>query len=738
MEPPANSMPDPADRSETADPRASTPVVEAPGDAPSAPHPTTPDPPDPHEPHPINWGVFLSSAVIIAVVAAAAIISPTTVQDAFNAAVAWAGKWFGSFYIFLITATIVFVVLLALSRYGQVRLGPDNSTPDFSTFSWAAMLFAAGIGTGIMFFAIAEPVSQYMKPPVGEGETVEAARHAVVLAIFHYGISGWGVYAIMGMAMAYFAYRRRDALAVRSTLRPLLGARVDGWTGDVVDTAALVGGVFGIAASLGVGVVQLNVALDILFGIPQGIGAQIGLIVLSVIMATVSATTGVDRGVRILSNMNVVLAIGLALWVMITGDTAFLMDSLIGSVGDFMVQFPQLTLETYAYNRPEEWLNNWTLFFWAWWITWGAFVGMFLARVSRGRTLREFILGALILPFSYVVMWAAIFGNSALELIRSGDTNFAETTISAPEQGLYLLLGAVGGKPIIAIALFIGVLFYVTSADSGALVMSSLSSRIKGEREDAAPWLRIFWATLTGILTVAMLVAGGVPILQQATLVMALPFSFILVVIMACLLKALHREASLNQARSRAYRNRQVGFTGTAAGLRRISWRDRLSHTFARVRAEQAQRALDERIVPALEAVAAELAKERLEAEVQVEGREADDPDDERTYLGRVTLLVTDPNNEAREGEIEPEVLERAAGRRIFRYVVRMVEAPAPSYGGGMNEADDVTVRLEVRLRGGGVGYDIMDWSADQVAHDVLDHYERWLEYLGTSSTARA
>ena len=736
MEPPATSMPDPADKAdkpETADPGAPAPAVDAPASPP--PDPVAVDAP---APHPINWGVFLSSAVIIAVVAAGAIISPATVQDAFDAAVAWAGKWFGSFYIFLITATIVFVVLLALSRYGQVRLGPDNSTPDFSTFSWAAMLFAAGIGTGIMFFSIAEPVAQYVHPPTGEGETIEAARHAVVLAIFHYGISGWGVYAIMGMAMAYFAYRRRDALAVRSTLRPLLGRRVDGWIGDVVDTAALVGGVFGIAASLGVGVVQLNVALDILFGIPQGTGGQIGLIALSVVMATISATTGVDRGVRVLSNINVVLAIGLALWVLISGDTAFLMDALVGSVGDFMVQFPQLTLETYAYNRPEEWLNGWTLFFWAWWITWGAFVGMFLARISRGRTFREFIFGALILPFSYVVMWVAIFGNSALDLIRSGDTGFAETTISKPEQGLYLLLDAAGGKPIIAIALFVGILFYVTSADSGALVMSSLSSRIKGEREDAAPWLRIFWATLTGILTVAMLVAGGVPILQQATLVMALPFSFILVVIMACLLRALHQEASLNQARSRAYRNRQVGFTGTAAGLRRISWRDRLSHTFAHVNSEQAQRALDERIVPALEAVAAELAKERLEAEVHVEGREADDPDDERTYLGRVTLLVTDPNNEARDGEIEPEVLERAAGRRIFRYVVRMVEAPAPSYGGGMNEADDVTVRLEVRLRGGGVGYDIMDWSADQVAHDVLDHYERWLEYLGTSSTARA
>ena len=361
---------------------------------------------------------------------------------------------------------------------------------------------------------------------------------------------------------------------------------------------------------------------------------------------------------------------------------------------------------------------------------------MFLARISRGRTLREFIFGALVLPFSYVVMWVAIFGNSALELIRSGNEDFANTTITKPEQGLYLLLDGAGGKPVIALALFIGILFYVTSADSGALVMSSLSSRIKGEREDAAPWLRIFWATLTGVLTIAMLIAGGITILQQATLVMALPFSFILVVIMACLLKALRQEATFNLARSRAYRNRQVGFTGTAAGMHRISWRDRLSHTFAHVSAERARRALDRRIVPALEAVAAELEKESLDAEVYVEGEEANDPDDERNYLGRATLLVTDPHSEARDGEFEPEVLERADGHRVFRYVVRMVEAPAPSYGGGMNEADDVTVRLEVRLRGGGRGYDIMDWSADQVAHDVLDHYERWLEYLGTSETA--
>ena len=691
---------------------------------------------------PLNPVVFFVSATIIAIVALAALTAPDLVKSAFGAAVTWTSRWFGSFYILLITAALVFILGLAFSRFGRIRLGPDNSTPDFSTFAWTAMLFAAGIGTEILFFAVAEPVDQYVHPPTGDAQTIPPAtraREAIVLSLFHYGISGWGLYALVGLAMAYFAYRRRDTLTLRSTLRPLLGRHTEGVIGDIVDAAALVGGVFGIAASLGVGVVQLNVALNILFGLPQGFPTQIGLTALAVVMATVSAVSGVDRGVRVLSTINVLLAIGLALWVLVTGDAAFLIDALIGSIGDFFTRFPQLTLETYAYNRPDDWLNAWTLFFWAWWIAWAAFVGMFLARISRGRTIRQFVLGSLLLPFCYILMWVAIFGNHALDLVIRGNGEFRDITLERPEQGLYWILEHLPGQKIlIALALFIGILFYVTSADSGALVMANLSSRIRSARQDAAPWLRIFWATLTGVLTVAMLVAGGITILQQATLVMALPFSFILVIIMACLLKALRQEATFNLARSRAYRNRQVGFTGTAAGLRHVSWRDRLSHTFDHVSPEQARRALDRRIVPALEAVAAELGKENLEAQVHVEGAEAVDPDDERNYLGRVTLLVTDPHSEAREGEVEPEVLERADGRRVFRYVVRMVEAPAPSYGSGMNEADDVTVRLEVRLRGGGVGYDIMDWSADQVAHDVLDHYERWLEYLGTSGAALA
>lgn len=603
------------------------------------------------------------------------------------------------------------------------------------------MLFAAGIGTGIMFYAIAEPVAQYIAPPTGRGEIVEAARNAVTWTLFHYGISGWGLYGVVGIALGYFSYRKRDRLAVRSTLRPLLGSRVDGALGDIVDVFALVGGVFGIAASLGIGVVQLNVGLTLLFGVEQGIAAQIGLVSLAVLMATVSAVSGVDRGVRILSNINVLLAMGLALWVLITGNTAFLLDALVANIGDFLTRFPLLTLETFPYDRPDAWLNGWTLFFWAWWITWAAFVGMFLARISRGRTIRQFVIGALVLPFSYVLMWVSIFGNSALDLIRSGDAEFKKIAYATPEGGLYALLDSLPlGGAFIALALFVGVLFYVTSSDSGSLVMANLSTRDLPDRRDAAPWLRIFWATATGALTIAMLLAGGIPILQQATIVMALPFSFVLILIAASLWKALRSEATRSAARTRALASGLIGMSGTAAGRVRLSWRDRLSRTFDAVSPARAKRALDTRVVPALDAVAEALRSEGLIAEVVVEGPEAEDPDDEREFLGRASLAVS----------ASPEVLEQLVARLLdvplggapvdaeaFRYTVRMVVSPVPAFGVSMPEDDDTTVRLEVRPRGGGQGYDVMNWTSDQVAHDVLDHFERWIDYLGVAGAAR-
>ena len=271
------------------------------------------------------------------------------------------------------------MVFVAVSRYGSVKLGPEHSTPDYGVFSWAAMLFAAGIGIDLMFFSVAGPVSHYLAPPGGEGQTVEAARQAVVWTLFHYGITGWSMYALMGLALAYFSFRYRLPLAIRSALYPIIGKRIHGRFGDTVDIAAILGTVFGISVSLGIGVVQLNYGLNFMFGIPEGIAAQIGLIILAAFMATASAVSGVDKGIRRLSQLNVILAGILMLYILVLGDPASLLNALILNIGDYISRLPAMTLNTFAYDEPFpiEWLNDWTLFFWAWWIAWAPFVGLF-------------------------------------------------------------------------------------------------------------------------------------------------------------------------------------------------------------------------------------------------------------------------------------------------------------------------------------------------------------------------
>ncbi|HEU5034855.1 MAG TPA: choline BCCT transporter BetT, partial [Mycobacteriales bacterium] len=460
-----------------------------------------------HEPPArINKVVFGGSAAITLTIAVWAILAPTSAADTIGVVVGWATEWFGWFYIALATAVLVFVIFLGVSRYGRTKLGPEHSRPEFSTFAWAAMLFAAGIGTDLMFFAVAEPVTQYLAPPVGQGETVEAARDATVWTLFHYGISGWGMYALMGMALAYFSYRMNLPLAIRSSLYPIFGKRVNGRLGDGVDIAAVVGTIFGVATSLGIGVVQLNFGLDALFGIPQGTAAQVGLVVVAVAVATVSAISGVDKGIKRLSQLNVLLAIALAAFILVTGKTAFLLNGLVLNVGDFVSTFSDKTLQTFAFNDTGDWMGFWTLFFWAWWIAWASFVGLFLARISRGRTIRQFVAGTLIIPFTYIVMWVSIFGNSAIDLVRSGNAEFGDLAMNTPEAGFYTMLMEYPLFPLVgSVATFVGLLFYVTSADSAALVLANLSSTLRTPYDDGTPRVRIFWALATGLLTIAML-----------------------------------------------------------------------------------------------------------------------------------------------------------------------------------------------------------------------------------------
>ena len=662
---------------------------------------------------PIRRPVFYSAVIGVLVMATWAIFAPDQAESVIGEAVARVVDWFGWFYVLLTTAVLVFVLYLALSRYGSIKLGPDHSKPQFSTFAWASMLFAAGIGTDVMFYAVAEPVSQYMTPPTGDPETVAAAREATVWSLFHYGISGWGLYALMGLALGYFTYRMNLPLAVRSALYPIFGRRVDGGLGHAVDTAAVLGTIFGVATSLGIGVVFLNQGLHILFDVPVGIGAQIGLVVLAVAMAAISATTGVDRGIRFLSQLNVILALGLAAYVLLTGRTSFILNAVVMNVGDYAQTFPRKTMETFAFDGATEWMSLWTLFFWAWWIAWASFVGLFLARISRGRTIRQFVAGTMIIPFTYIVMWISIFGNAALERIRGGDDAFADAALASPEAGFYSLLEEYPlSGVVIGVSIFVGLLFYVTSADSGALVMGNLSSELRSVQDDAAPWLRIVWASATGLLTIAVLAVGGIYALQYATVIFGLPFAFVIVLVMLGLHKALRVEGRRAGAGSRTLPLMLLGRDADTEGHDEWAWKARLARAVNFVDVEAATAYLDAVVRPALAQVAHELVERGLPTEVnQGVGGGEDDEDDEDGGLTWVELRTS-------------------GGDDPFVYRVQVHESPVPTYGGRMIGDRDEYARLEVHTAGGGQDYDVMGFSTTQIIHDCLNQYEEHLEFL--------
>jgi choline/glycine/proline betaine transport protein len=652
--------------------------------------------------------VFFGSGVAIVAVALWALLVPTQAANAIGDLVVWASEWFGWFYIALATGILVFVLYLAVSKYGRTKLGPSHSVPEYSTFAWAAMLFAAGIGTDLMFFAVAEPVTQYLQPPVGQGGTEDAAREATVWTLFHYGINGWGMYALMGMALAYFSYRMNLPLAVRSALYPIIGKRIEGPIGHGVDIAAVLGTIFGVATSLGIGVAMLNVGLDELFGIPLGEAAQVGLIVLAVVIATISAVTGVDRGIKFLSQLNVLLAIGLALFILVTGRTIFLLNGLVQNVGDFVSGFPRLTMETFAFDQPVAWMQAWTLFFWAWWIAWAAFVGLFLARISRGRTIRQFVAGTMIIPFSYILMWVSIFGNSAIDLVRGGNTAFGEDTVASPELGLWTMLQQYPLFPLVgSLALFVGLLFYVTSADSAALVLANLSSRLRTAQDDANRSVRIFWAVATGLLTAAILLVGdnGIVALQNATIIMGLPFAFVLVLVMYGLWKALRVEAYMQDSHASSLPARFSGRRGVVPHqLDHPDWRQRLGRAMAFPDRARVAEFLADTVQPALQEVSAELRDQGVEAQVS-----------------RGTA----------DGEDYVELVADVHDDHPFHYRVCPREVDVPAYGrGAMPSAQDSYCRLEVHLREGGQGYDVMGYTHTQLIDDVLDQYERHLEFL--------
>ncbi|MCU4413566.1 choline transporter [Acinetobacter sp. WU_MDCI_Axc73] len=659
---------------------------------------------DDQETHPkdrLNRVVFYVSALIILIFSLTTILFNDFANHALNRVLGWVSSTFSWYYLLAATLYMVFVIFIACSRYGNIKLGPKHSKPEFSLLSWSAMLFSAGIGIDLMFFSVAEPLSHYMHPPVGEGQTYEAARQGMVWTLFHYGLTGWCMYALIGMALGYFSYRYNLPLTIRSALYPIFGKKINGPIGHSVDTAAVIGTIFGIATTCGIGVVQLNYGLHVLFDLPENLWIQTALILVAVIITIISVTSGVNKGLRILSEINIYVSVGLMLFILFLGNTEFLLNALVQNIGDYLSRFPSMALESFAFNQPKDWMNSWTLFFWAWWVAWSPFVGLFLARISRGRTIREFVSGTLIIPLLFTLTWLSIFGNSALHsVIFDGNTALAETVLVNPAHGFYDLLAQYPWFPFIAgVATITGLLFYVTSADSGALVLGNFTTQFTNIDHDAPRWLSVFWAIAIGLLTLAMLMTNGITALQNATIIMGLPFSFVMFLVMAGLYKSLRLEdyrqasASLNAA-------------PVVGNVDILNWKKRLSRVMHHPGTFETKKMLNEICRPAVLAVTEELQKRA----VQVDITEVPLEEDAELYHLDITIHLEEEQN--------------------FIYQIWPVRYIAPNFSERGKRGKQFYYRLETYLYEGSQGNDLVGYTKEQVINDILDRYERHMTFL--------
>jgi len=482
--------------------------------------------------------VFLSSAGVVLLVLVFGVIEPERAKDLFLGLQDWVVGTWGWLFVGSTAAFLLFAIWCALGWRGTLRLGPDDEGPAFALPSWFAMLFSAGMGIGIMFFGVAEPVAHYTNPPAGPAGTAETARQAMTITFFHWGFHAWGVYAVMGLAIAYFGHRRGLPLAIRSTLHPLFGDRIHGWLGHSVDVFAVFGTLFGLATSLGLGAMQINAGLTRLFGAPDSTAVQVALIAVITAGATTSVVLGIDRGIRRLSELNMALAVTLLVFVIVAGPTAAILQALPARLFDYAAALIPLSTGYQALGDTE-WQKSWTLFYWAWWIAWSPFVGMFIARISRGRTIREFVLGVLLVPTLVSCLWFTVFGWSALTL-DAQSPGIAAAVQSDLATGIYVLLERLPMSGITSLlAALVVAIFFVTSSDSGSFVVDMLTS---GGHPDPPVWQRVFWAVSEGVVAAILLLAGGLAALQSAAINTGLPFCLILILVCFGLARALASE----------------------------------------------------------------------------------------------------------------------------------------------------------------------------------------------------
>jgi choline/glycine/proline betaine transport protein len=470
----------------------------------------------------------------------------------------WIVSWFGSYYTLIVTGFVAFALWVGLGHYGDIKLGKDDDKPEFSTVSWFAMLFAAGMGIGLVFWGVAEPLNHFAGIP-NRASGVEAmdgqgAQDSLVQTFLHWGLHPWAIYVVVGLAIAYAVHRKGHPVSIRWTLKPLLGNRVNGWVGDLVDIVAVVGTLFGVATSLGLGVIQIGAGLSFLDIVGEDPGNLLYVVLIGAItlLAVVSVVTGLKKGIKWLSNANIGLAGALLLFVLITGPTLFIFRDFVQSIGLYFQELLQKSFDTTALQGDDGvvWQGWWTAFYWGWWISWAPFVGVFIARISKGRTVRQFVAAVLLVPTTLTFLWFTVFGGTALETELSDNGTLVERGADGAtvdnNASLFQLLDTLPGGTILAgFAIILIVLFFVTSSDSGSLVVDMLAS---GGDPNPPTWSRIFWGALEGLVAIALLTAGGangLTALRYAAIIIALPFSIVMLFMCWASLKEFRAERQL-------------------------------------------------------------------------------------------------------------------------------------------------------------------------------------------------
>ena len=490
--------------------------------------------------------VFFSSAILIILFVIGSLAAPETASRLLGGAKSWTlanAHWFFSSGTLL---TLVFCVVLAVLPLGRIRLGGAGATAEFSTASWLAMLFAAGVGIGMMFWGAAEPLAYYTGwsgTPLGvAAETPEARRLAMSATIFHWGFHPWAVYAVIGLALAFFTFNKGLPLSIRSCFYPLLGERVWGVSGHVIDLLAVVATIFGLATSLGLGALQAAGGLHYLFDIDAGLSTQLGIIVAVTAIAIFSVVRGLDRGIKVLSHVNVVLAAALLLFVLATGPTKTILASLPGNTVNYLTDL--VPLSAWINREDTRWYQDWTIFYWAWWISWSPFVGMFIARISRGRTVREFLAAVLLMPTCVSIVWFTVFGTTSIEQTQAGIGELGQGFTEVSLILFQMLDNLPLAKIVSALAVVLVMVFFITSSDSGSLVIDTITA---GGKLEPPVMQRVFWALLQGCVAGILLFGGGNEVLgalQAGAITTALPFTFVLLMCCLGLYRGLRQEAA--------------------------------------------------------------------------------------------------------------------------------------------------------------------------------------------------